>query len=311
MRDPYIVLGVPRSASEEEIKRAYRKLAKELHPDLHPNDKKVAERFKEVSAAYHILGDKDLRGKFDRGEIGPDGQPRAPRFEYAGAGDARAGPGGFSGFSFNFGGENEDVLREFGDLFGFGGRARRGGRAGPRKGPDQAFQLAVDFLDAALGATRRITLPGGKSLDVRIPAGIEDGQTIRLRGQGGEHPLGGEPGDALIEVKVNPHPHFRREGRDIHLRLPIALHEAVLGAKVQVPTIHGPVALTVPKGANAGQTLRLKGKGLPAAAGKAAGDQYVALEIALPERPDAELEAFIRKWAQTHAYDPRRRMGLA
>jgi DnaJ-class molecular chaperone len=308
MRDPYTVLGVARTASEEEVKRAYRKLAKQLHPDVNPNDKRVAERFKEVSAAYHILGDRDLRAKFDRGEIGPDGQPRAPRFEYAGA-DPR-GPGGFS---FNFGGgDADDILREFGDLFGRGGARSRAGarRAGPRKGPDLSYQLAIDFLDAAAGATRRVTLPGGKALDVRIPAGIEDGQTIRLKGQGGDAPLGGEAGDALIEVKVNPHPHFRREGRDIHLKLPVSLPEAVLGAKVQAPTIHGPVTLTLPKGANSGQTLRLRGKGLPAAGGQPAGDQYVALEVVLPERPDAELESFIRKWAETRGYDVRRKAGL-
>jgi DnaJ-class molecular chaperone len=245
-----------------------------------------------------------MRARFDRGEIGPDGQPRAPRFEYAGA-----DPRGSSGFNFNFGGDADDILREFGDLFGRGGRAgaRRGG---PRKGADLNYQLAVDFIDAVAGATRRVTLPGGKALDVRIPAGIEDGQTIRLKGQGGDAPSGGEAGDALIEVKVNPHPHFRREGRDIHLKLPISLPEAVLGAKVQAPTIHGPVTLTLPRGANSGQTLRLRGKGLPAVGGQPAGDQYVALEVVLPERPDGELESFIRKWAETRGYDVRRKAGL-
>ena len=304
MRDPYTVLGVARTASEEEVKRAYRKLAKQLHPDLNPTDKKMAERFKEVSSAYHILGDKELRAKFDRGEIGPDGQPRAPRFEYADAGPGR-GP---SGFGFNFGGDSDDILREFGDLFGRGRAGAR--RAGPRKGPDVSYQLAVDFLDAAAGATRRITLPGGRSLDVRIPAGIEDGQTIRLKGQGGEAPPGGQPGDALIEVKVAPHAHFRREGRDIHLKLPVSLPEAVLGAKVQAPTIHGPVSLTLPKGANSGQTLRLRGKGLAAAGGQPVGDQYVELQVVLPERPDSELEAFVRKWAETRGYDVRGKAGL-
>jgi len=306
MRDPYSVLGVARSASDDEIKRAYRKLAKQLHPDVNKDDKKIGERFKEVSAAYHILGDKELKGKFDRGEIDAEGQPRAPRFEYA-QGPGGGGPGGAGGF--RFGGDSDDILREFGDLFGGRSRGARG-RAGPRKGPDLTYQLAVDFLDAAAGATRRVTLPGGKSLDVRIPAGIEDGQTIRLKGQGGENPWGGEPGDALIEVKINPHPHFRREGRDIHLKLPIGLHEAVLGAKVEAPTVHGPVTLTLPKGSNAGRTLRLKGKGLAAAGGQPAGDQYVTLEVVLPDQPDAELEAFIRKWADTHAYDVRRRAGL-
>lgn len=309
MRDPYTVLGVSRSASDDEIKRAYRALAKELHPDRNPDDKKIGERFKEVSAAYHILGDKDLRGKFDRGEIDAGGQPRAPRFEYAQGAGPGGGPGGAGGFSFNFGGgDADDILREFGDIFG--GRARARGRTGPRRGPDLTYQLAVDFLDAAAGATRRVTLPGGKSLDVRIPAGIDDGQVIRLKGQGGDNPWGGEAGDALIEVKINPHPHFRREGRDIHLRLPIGLHEAVLGAKVQAPTVHGPVTLTLPKGSNAGRTLRLKGKGLAASGGQPAGDQYVTLEVVLPDEPDAELEAFIRKWADKHDYDVRRRVGL-
>ncbi|MFP6748908.1 MAG: J domain-containing protein [Alphaproteobacteria bacterium] len=285
MRDPYDVLGVPRTASESEIKKAYHGLAKELHPDLNPDDGAVANRFKEVSAAYSVLGDAATRKRYDMGEIGADGQEKArTRYEYAGG---RGGPGFGGGAAFNA----EDI---FGEFFS----NMRGGRAGAarqQRGPDRAYKIAVDFLDAAKGSTRRITLPDGKMLDVRIPAGIEDGKQIRLRGQGDPGPAG--PGDALVEIGVKNHPQFRREGKDIHLDLPLNLADAVLGAKVEVPTIDGPVTMSIPKGANGGQTLRLKGKGINPPKAKAAGNQYVHLQIILPDPPDPDLTALLEEWA--------------
>ena len=296
MRDPYTVLGVAKDASAADIKKAYRKLAKELHPDLHPDDKKIEDRFKEASIAYKILGDADLRGRYDRGEIGPDGAEKSQfRYEYAGGqrrpGGAGPGGGGFSGFTA------EDIFAEFGDIFGRGPRGRRG----PVRGADRQFELTVDFLDAAQGATRRVNLPGGKTLDVRIPAGIEDGKQIRLKGQGEPSPGGGPAGDALVEVRVRPHPLFKRDGNDIRIDLPVSLPEAVLGAKVKVPTIGGTVNLKVPKGANSGQTLRLKGRGI------AGGDQFVTLVVKLPAKPDKDLEAVLERWLKGGGYDPRGR----
>lgn len=306
MRDPYEVLGVPRSASDREIKQAYRKLAKELHPDVKPGDSAVAERFKEVSAAYKLLSDKELRGKYDRGEIDASGQQRQQfRYEYAGGAGGPRGGQGFSGFRFDFGGGGPEDL--FADLFG--GAGRRGTWGGARTGAEHRYRINVSFLDAARGATRRLTLPGGKTLDVRIPPGIESGRSIRLRGQGGEAPPGGTPGDVLIEVTVEPHPHFTREGADIYLELPISLSEAVLGAKVSVPTIDGPVQLTVPKNANSGRKLRLKNRGIALRSGR--GDQYVTLQVVLPARPDPELEKLIRSWGGDYGEEVRRKAGLA
>ena len=307
MRDPYEVLGVGRSASDAEIKKAYRKLAKELHPDMNPNDAQVVERFKEVSAAYKILGDDELRAKYDRGEIGPDGQPRSQfRYEYAGGGPGGArGPGGTGGFGFGF--DPDDIFSEFFSNLR-GGRQRAGfgmGPDAPQRGQDRTYRVTVDFLDAVNGLTRRINLPSGKTLDVKIPAGIEDGKQIRLKGQGHPGLNGGPAGDALIEVTVRPHPLFERDGGDIRMELPVSLPEAVLGGKVQVPTIDGPVSMTIPKGASSGRTLRLKGRGIAQGKNGSRGDQYVRLKIVLPEEPDPELEKLIEKWAKGHAYDPR------
>lgn len=304
MRDPYQILGVERAASDADIKRAYRKLAKKLHPDTHPDDDAVAERFKEVTAAYHILSDKDLRAKYDRGEIGGDGnQTNRFRYEYAG------GPGGTEGFGgFGFGAGNaEDIINEFfGNMRGRAG-ARRGRRQQQqnRRGADRSYKITVDFLDAANGTTRRIGMPDGRTLDVKIPPGIEDGKQIRLKGQGDAGMAGGAAGDALIEVTIRPHDRFRREGGDIHLDLPISLPEAVLGAKVEVPTIDGTVSMTIPKGANTGRKLRLKGRGI--AKGKSAerGDQYVHLQVVLPTKTDEELAAFVEQWAAKNDYNPR------
>jgi len=307
MRDPYEVLGVGRSASDGEIKKAYRKLAKELHPDLNPDDQKTAERFKEVSAAYKILGDSELRGKFDRGEIGADGREQA-QYHYEYAGGRRAGAGdGFAGFDFSSI-DPEDIFGEFFSNMRGARRPQGGPRAGrasaQRKGADRTYKITISFLDAAKGATRRITLPSGKMLDVKIPSGIDTGQQIRLKGQGHPGTAGAAAGDALVEVDVSPHPRFRRDGNDIVMELPLTLPEAVLGARIQVPTIDGKVALKIPKGANNEQKLRLKGKGIAGKGGKR-GDQYVVLRIELPPEPDAELEDLVRKWAEAHPYEVR------
>ncbi len=339
MRDPYSILGVGRSASPEEIKKAYRKLAKELHPDRNPNNPRIEERFKEVSAAYDIVGDPEKRGKFDRGEIDAAGQPRAGGFgaggfRRPGAGTgAGAGAGGFGG-GFGqrgpFGGmgggpeqSGEDFLDEiFGTMrkgprgagmgggpgagAGFGG-ARRG--PVPERGADRHYTIEIGFVDSARGCKRRVTMPGGKQLDVAIPAGIGDGQPIRLKGQGEEGKLGGGAGDAIIEVKLLPHEFFARQGDDVHVELPITVDEAVLGAKIAVPTVDGMVAVSVPKGTSSGTTLRLKGRGMPRRDGQR-GDQYIKLKIVLPEKPNAALEKLIEGWVKGNRYDVRARFTL-
>lgn len=301
MTDPYKVLGVSKSAGADEIKAAYRKLAKKLHPDLNPGDPDVERRFKEVTQAYGIVGDAEKRKRFDRGEIDASGQETAPAG--AGSGYYRSYAGGREGAKysrFEFGPEF-DVQDIFGDLFG---------QRAPRRGADVAYTIKVDFLEAALGAKKRIRLADGKTLDITLKAGTEDGQTLRLKGQGQAGRNKGKAGDALIRVEVSPHRFFVRRGQDIHLELPVTLKEAVLGASVTVPTIHGKVALKVPAGASSGQTLRLRGKGLPAAAGKPAGDQLVKLALVLPEKPDAALKAFVQGWDGADKQNPRRKAGL-
>lgn len=306
--DLYSALGVAKTASADEITKAYRKLAKKLHPDLNPGDKVAEEKFKEISHAYSILKDEELRGKYDRGEIDASGQerPEARYYrEYAG------GPGGAR---YHSSAGYED-MGDFSDLFGdiFGGAGMRGAGAGARgqrggarfsmPGQDAQYHLDIPFLDAVNGTKTRITLPDGSTLDVTIPPGVNAGQVLRLKGKG--HPgLGeGPPGDALVEVGVRPHPVFKREGNDIVVELPISLDEAVLGGKVEIPTIGGKVAMSVPAGANSGQTLRLKGRGV-----KGKGDQLVRLNVVMPEKIDDELKRFIEEWKKTHAYDPRRTM---
>lgn len=299
--DLYAVLGVARDAAAEEIRKAYRKIAKASHPDLNPGDKAAEERFKAAQAAWDILGDAEKRARYDRGEIDASGQERPQQQFWRSYADAEEGgryrsDAGYADFA--------DLSDVFADLFG--DRASRGGRGGEGlriRGQDRRYHLEVEFLDAARGATRRLTLPDGGTLDVAIPAGVEDGTVLRLRGKGGAGIGGGPAGDALVELSIRPHPHFRREGDDIVLELPLAIDEAALGAKLDVPTISGTVRMTVPKGSNSGDVLRLKGRGVSRKG--AAGDQRVVLRVVMPESVDPELEGFLRRWRESHRYDPR------
>ncbi|MEM9494834.1 MAG: J domain-containing protein [Pseudomonadota bacterium] len=296
-RNPYVVLGLAPTASDADIRAAFRKLAKKHHPDRNPDDARAEERFKEVSAAFDVLGDPERRKKFDRGEIDEEGRERAAHYGQwsrgragpgfgGGAGEGPGGPG--AGASF------EDLSDIFSDLFG----ARRGGAGaagGPQRGRDVRYRMEVEFLEAVNGAKKRVTMPDGRNLDLTIPAGLEDGQTLRLRGQG-EKPQGGVAGDVYVEIKVSAHDIFERDGDDIHIEAPITLKEAVLGGKITVPTIAGDVSVTAPKYASSGTVLRLRGRGAPKAKGGGAGDQYVKLKIVLPEERDEELEEFVKRW---------------
>jgi DnaJ-class molecular chaperone len=294
MKDPYETLGLRRTATAEEIKRTYRKLAKKLHPDLNPGQKKIETQFKEVTAAYELLSDPAKRARFDRGEIDASGAERGFRPGGRGAGGGRRGPF-----------EDDDLFVDdiISDIF----RARRGGSrgSGPARGGDASFNLAVPFLEAVLGARKRVTLAEGKTLDITIPPGIESGQTLRLKGQGNPGAGGGPAGDALIVITVEPHGVFTRKDRDIHSELPVSLPEAVLGATVTAPTMNGSVALKVPPGSNSGTVLRLKGKGVPERGAVPAGDQYVKLRVVLPDPPDPELTRFLETWSRGHGYDVR------
>jgi DnaJ-class molecular chaperone len=296
--DPYAVLGIKKDASQTEIQKAYRRLAKKLHPDLNPGNKKAEERFKEISAAYDLLGEPEKRARFDRGEIDASGAERPrQRFyrDFADNGGSRyGGEGGFADFA-----GAEDILSE---MFGRGG----GGNVRMR-GQDAQYRLDLDFLDAANGGKRQLTLPDGSVLDVAIPPGTRDGQILRLRGKGRPGIGGGPPGDALIEIGVRPHHIFNRKGDDIQVELPITLKEAVLGAKVSVPTLSGAVNMSVPKWTNTGTVLRLKGKGAPRADGSR-GDEYVTLKIVLPKTPDPELEKFVARWGAAKTQRPRQTM---
>ena len=302
MRDPYDLLGVNRSASADDIKQAYRKLAKQLHPDLNPGDAAVERRFKDVSAAYDLLSDPKKRARFDRGEIDGNGAERpGGRFyrgfsERAGRANAGAGGAGFSGF------DTDDIFEMFTS------QTRRG--AGKRRGVDVSYSLSVDFIAAAVGTRRRLTLPDQRSLEVTIPPGTSEGTVLRLKGQGQAGLGGGPAGDAFIEVQVEPHAYFSRKDFDIHLDVPVTLQEAVLGSTITVPTIDGKVVVKIPRGSNAGTVLRLKSRGVPRGKGGERGDQYVKLTVVLPDKVDAELAQFLEKWGPLHPYNVRAKLGL-
>jgi DnaJ-class molecular chaperone len=308
--DPYEALGVSKTATAAEIKKAYRKIVKESHPDINPGDKAGEERFKAAAAAYDLLKDPEKRARFDRGEIDASGQERPEQQfyrQYAGAQDnPYRGTQSFDDY--------ED-LSDFFANFSRGARTARGGAGHDHMhggfhadGADMRYRLEVSFMDAALGGSTRITLPDGGSLEVQIPRGIADGQTIRLRGKGGA-PIGkGRPGDALITVSVAPHKLFRREGDNIRVTLPVTIDEAILGAKVEVPTISGPVNVTVPKGASSGQVLRLRGRGVALRGRDERGDQLVELKIVTPPKVDDALADFMADWRKTNSYDPRKGM---
>ncbi|MGO8739694.1 DnaJ C-terminal domain-containing protein [Rhodoblastus sp.] len=295
MKDPYETLKVARDAAPADIRKAYHKLAKKLHPDLNPGDKGAESRFKEVASAYDLLSDPEKRRRFDSGEIDASGAEKPPERYYrdyatqAGAGHGYENQSGYADFL-----DTDDFLAEI---------LRR--QARQARGSDARYRLAVNFLDAVNGATKRINLPEGGSLDVVIPPGLHEGQVLRLRGKGAAAPGEGEAGDALVEISINPHPFFSRRGDNIHLDLPVTLAEAVLGAQIKTPTPSGPVMLTTPKGSNTGSILRLKGKGVPRRDGR--GDLLVKLKIMAPTQPNAELEAFLAAWTPAN-YDPRRDM---
>src|SRR5919206_1952563 len=303
MRDPYEVLGLAKTASADEIRKAYRKLAKASHPDLHPGDKATEARFKELSAAYDILSDTDKRARFDKGEIDAAGNER-PRHEfYRGFAD---GPGGAKYGTTEIFGDEADLESVFADLFG--GMSGRGGarRSGMRmRGGDVSFTLEIDVTEAARGGKKPLQLPDGRRIDVTIPAGIASGKTLRLQGLGAPGLGGGPPGDAYIEVRIRPHPVFELKDGNVHVELPVTLSEAVNGGRVEVPTVSGPVTMTIPKGSNTGTTLRLKGKGMPAQDGQPAGDQYVRLKVVLPREVGSDLAEAIARWEKAHPYDPR------
>lgn len=321
MRDPYEILGVPRSASAAAIKSAYRKLAKKHHPDNNKGDPRAAERFSEINSANEIIGDEDKRKQFDRGEIDAEGKPRFQGFPGGGGPRGRAGPGGFESYTFRSGGAGpgqgagafEDILNS---MFGGGMRGARPGAGGGAQFEfdtggigldlDVNVAMSVSLEEAVKGGEKRVRLPNGKELNVKIPAGVVEGQQIRLRGQG-ETAQGHPPGDLLITISIAPHPFFKIEGADLRIDLPVTLYEAVLGGKVRVPTLGNAVELSVPRNTSSGRTFRLKGKGLPKAGGT--GDLFVTIRIMLPDGNDAELEALMERWRDQHPYNPRSGLG--
>lgn len=322
--DPYSALGLTKSATAAEIKKAYRKVAKTSHPDLNPDEKAAEARFKAASAAYDLLKDPEQRARFDRGEIDAQGQERPDRQFYRDYAEQGSNPYR-SGQQFHGGAEEFDASDIFADFMrqrgregadfggGFGRDAGSGGRGSYQqyaaRGADRHYTLEVPFLDAANGGKTQIVLPEGGALEMKIPEGTKDGQTIRLRGKGGPGMNGAPAGDALVTISVAPHPVFLRDSDDIVITLPITIDEAVLGGKIPTPTIKGTVNLTIPKGATTGQTLRLKGRGVKGRGG-VSGDQRVELSIVAPPKIDDALSEFMTGWRKDHSYDPRKGMKL-
>jgi DnaJ-class molecular chaperone len=312
MQDPYRVLNVSRRAGPAAIKAAYRELAKRLHPDRNPGDPGAEQRFKQVTRAYELLRDPAKRAQFDRGMIDADGKPQFGGFGFGRGAGTR--PGAQAGARPGAPGMGGDGLFEkiFGGAFGWGApgggpsvddRRADAPESARARGLDRRHRVEVDFLLAARGGRQRLEL-GDRVLEIDIPPGTEDGRVLRLKAQGAKGSPGGPPGDALVTIAVRPHKHFSLHGKDVHLELPISLPEAIQGAKITVPTIDGPVRISVPPGSNSGRSLRLKGRGV-AAPGALRGDQYVRLVVVLPEGPDAELAEYLRRWAEKHPYDPR------
>ena len=303
MKDPYEILGVPRSATDKEIKDAFKKLARKFHPDLHPGDKTAEEKFKDISAANDLLKDKEKRRRFDAGEIDASGAERPQERFYR---DFADGPA-YTSHAARDGFASKEELEEF-LARAFAGGTQRSHGAFRARGQDASYVLPVGFLEVANGAVRTITLPEGKTLQVTIPEGAEDRQMLRLKGQGMPGFGGGPPGDAYVELHVEPHPFFRRKDDNIHVDLPVTLKEAALGARIEVPTISGPVTMTIPKGSNTGKTLRLRDKGIRNRKTGQPGHQMVTLKVVLPVEEEPELTAFLETWKPRNPDDPRKEM---
>jgi DnaJ-class molecular chaperone len=304
MSDPYSVLGVPRTATEDDIRKAFRRLAKKHHPDLNPGDKAAEAKFKEISQANDLLSDAEKRRRFDAGEIDATGQEMPPRGFY------RDQAGGFDGAKYERAGAHESFV-DMGGVFSemFGSAAGSAGGGGfDAGGLPLTYTLRVPFMLAARGGKQRVGLAGGKTLDIDIPEGATDGQTLRLKGQGMPGSNGGPPGDAYVELRVEPHAFFEARDNDIHVELPVTLTEAALGGKIRVPTVGGAVMLNVPAGSNTGTSLRLRGRGLLDRKSGQRGDQYVKLKVTLPDQPDEKLKEFLENWEAGRAYDPRKAM---
>lgn len=300
--DPYSILGIDRTASDDSVRRAYLKLVKQLHPDVNPSPE-AEEKFKTISAAYDLLGDPERRAQFDRGEIDAAGEPVRPRFR-TGAG-AGAGGHAYSGGPFS-GGAHGGFGDFFSDIFSGGDPGGFTDQRGfERRGRDLRYSMEVTFLEAALGAKKRVTLPEGGVLELNVPAGVREGQVLRLKGKGAPGFANGGPGDALVEVQVGRHKQFTRKKDDILVEVPISVDEAVLGAKIEVPTLTGRVQLQIPAGTSSGKVFRLRGKGIKPASGTTAGDQLVTVRIVLPDKVDDQLEDFMKQWRETSSYNPR------